>query len=122
MVYIEEFSHSGRDFIYISLPRFSTRDELRHALKTIGRAMEKYAENSLYAILNIENLIFDTKTITLTAKYMKYSKPYVKYEAVIGIDGVKKTLFVSMLRMSERDNMCFAFTKEQAIELLLQQQ
>ena len=121
MIHIEEFTHDRKNFIYIDIKRFMSIGEIIHAFEDVKQTIEKYAENSLYTIINIEYVMFDTKILEIAAKYMEYNKPYVKYGVVIGIDGIKKNLVNSILKKCNRNNIAFALTKEQAIEFLLQQ-
>ena len=122
MVHIDEFMHDGKNFMYIDFSRIAASDEYIHALEKVRQAIEKHAENSLYTIINLEYTMFDTTIKELVAQYMEYNKPYVKYGIIIGFDGIKKTIVNSILKKCGRNNIGFAFTKKQAIELLLQQQ
>ena len=116
----EEFERGGKDFIYIDFSDFNSNEEFDDLFKTVEPAIAKYPEGSLYTITNIDNTWVDTETKDLFVKYMKHNMPYVKYGAMIGLDGIKKLIVNSVLVQSGRDNMIFAFTIEQAIKLLLQ--
>ena len=119
---IEEFSVDGKNFIYLDWSGIKSNEEFTRAINEMELAIAQYPEQSLYTITNIENVRFDTESKEIVARHMKLNKPYVKYGAVIGLDGIKKTMINTLLKLSERDNMFFAFTKAQAIELLLQQE
>jgi len=119
---IEEFVRNGKAFIYIDLSNLKTNDEFDKMTKIIEPAVAKYPENSLYTVTNIENIRIDTESKKNIVRYLKHNKPYVKYGAVIGLDGIKKLIVTTTLKLSGRNNIIFAFTKEQAIELLLRQE
>ena len=121
MIYTDEFILNGKKIFYIDVSKLVSNDEIINAFELIKQKIEKYDENSLYTITNIEFVMFDTKTIETAAKYMGYNKPYVKYGVIIGFDGIKKAIVKSILKKCNRNNIGFAFTKEQAIELLLHQ-
>ena len=120
--YTEEFSLEGKNFIYIDLSGTKSNNEFNERIKVIMPEIAKYPEKSLYTITNVENIRFDTKSKEIVAQYMTFNKPYVKFGAVIGIDGIKKIMINAIFALSGRSNMYFAFTKEQAIEWLLKQE
>ena len=119
--YTEDFTLEGRNFIYIDFSGVKSNNEFKERIKVIMPEIAKYPENSLYTITNVDNIRFDTKSKEIVAKYMTINKPYVKFGAVIGIDGIKKIMINAIFALSGRSNMYFAFTKEQAIEWLLKQ-
>ena len=118
-MYTDEFTIDGKSFIYIDLSGVKTNDDFNERIKLIEPAITKYPENSLYTITNVENIRFDSESKEIVAQYMKRNKPYVKFGAVIGLDGIKKIMINAIFALSGRRNMHFAFTKEKAIEWLL---
>ncbi|MCL2480588.1 MAG: hypothetical protein FWF38_02640 [Spirochaetaceae bacterium] len=121
-VRIEEFVRDGKSFIYIDFSNLKTNEEFIELLKVIEPAFAKYPKHSLYTITNIENVRIDSESKKIIAQYLEHNKPYVKCGAVIGLDGIKKIIVTTALKLSGRDNIFFAFTKEQAVELLLQKE
>ena len=120
--YIDEFSLEGKNFIYIDLSGIKTNDVFNERIKVIEPTISKYPENSLYTITNVESIRFDSESKEIVAQYMARNKPYVKYGAVIGLDGIKKIMINAIFALSGRKNMHFAFTKEKAIEWLLERE
>ena len=118
---IEEFSLNGKNFIYIDFSEIKTNEEFLKLSQTIEMVISKYQDNSLYTITNIENIRFDSGSKEIIANYMRNNKRYVKHGAVIGFDGIKKVMIMSVFKLSGRDNLYFAFSKEQAVEWLLEQ-
>ena len=121
LIRTEEFIRHGKIFIYIDIPKLMSSGEAINIFEEIRQALEKYTENPIYAIVNIEYVMFDAKIIETAAKYMEYYKPYVKFCVLVGIDGIKKILVNSIVKRCGGNNIGFAFTKNQAIALLLQQ-
>ena len=117
--HIEEFTHAGKSFIYIDFSDVKTNEKFIELLKVSRAIIEKYPENSLYTIANLENSRFDAESKKNILEYLEYNKPYVKHSAIIGFDGIKKIMVSTVFKQSGRDNLLFAFSKEQAIELLL---
>jgi len=118
---IEEFTRDGKNLIYYDLSDFKTNDEFLEFTKVAMENITKYAERSLLTIANIRDVKFDSETKTIMADWMEYNKPYVKFGAIIGFDGIKKIMVNAIFKLSGRKNMAFISTKEQAIEFLLKQ-
>ena len=115
----EEFVIEGRSFLYIDFSKRNNRDDIAKFVEVIKPVIVKYPENSLYTITNIAGVRFDSEIKEILVDYISHNKPFVKYGAIIGMDGIKKMMMNSILKISERTNMLFAFSKEQAIELLM---
>ena len=119
---IQEFTRDGKNFIYIDFSEFKTNDEFLQLTGTVKQTISKYQENSLYTITSIDNIRFDSCIKDTIAEYMKQNAPYVKYGTIIGLDGIKRILANSIIKISGRTNIHLAFSKEKAIEWLLQQE
>jgi hypothetical protein len=52
---------------------------------------------------------------------MLFNKPFVKCGVALGTTGIKKIILKAIFGASQRSNMKFLHTKEQAIEWLLKQ-
>lgn len=117
---IEEFLVEGKNFIYIDMSDFKTGGEFTELIKRAEPLIAKYPEGSLYTITNLENSKFDTEMKGFVLDYLQHNKPYIKYGAVIGFDGIKKIMLNVLLEQSGRDNLLFAFSREQAVEFLLE--
>ena len=118
---VEEFSRDGKDFVCIDLSGLKDNDIFVEVTKDIEAVIAKHPPKSVYTITNVEDIRFDTSSKKLISAYMEHNAPYVKCGAVIGLDGVKKMFVNAVMQMSGRKNMHFAYTKESAIEWLLQQ-
>ena len=118
---IEEFTQDGKNFIYLNLSEFKTNDEFTAFTGVAKETIAKHAENSVFTITNIKDVWFDSETKRIIAEWMKFNKPYVKYGAVMGFDGIKRMIVNAIFKLSGRTNMTFVSDKEQAIEWLLKQ-
>ena len=119
---IDEFTLDGKNFVFIDLYGMKENSEFIKMAESTKSIIVKYPLNSLHTITNIDNVRFDSETKIFLADYMAHNKPYVKHGAIIGFDGIKKIMGNSICKMVGRPTMHFAFTKEKAIEWLLQQE
>ncbi|MDR0454390.1 MAG: hypothetical protein LBH05_06235 [Deferribacteraceae bacterium] len=118
---IEKFELDGKVFFYYDLSGFETNDDFIKFIEAAQEQIVKCDYNSLHTVTNIEGIRFDSETKEIVAGWMTRNGPYVKYGAIIGIDGIKKMMVNMILTISGRKNITFASTKEQAIEWLLKQ-
>jgi len=118
---IEEFVLYGLNFIYFDLSEFEENDQYKEFIEIAKKRIVKYAECSLFTITNIRKVKFNSETKKIIAEWMAYNKPYVKYGAVIGFDGIKRIVVNAIFKMGGRKNMTFSASKEQATEWLLRQ-
>jgi len=120
---IEEFTVEGNNFIYLNLSEMKTNDEFIEMAEATKAIISKYPKKSLYAIININDIRFDSETKVFLVDYMAYNKPYVKRGAVVGFESIKKMIMIhSICDMDEGAKMLFTFTKETAVELLLRKE
>lgn len=116
---IEEFSKNGRDFLYFDLSGLQSNGEIEAVVESAKEIITKYPHNTLYTITNVSNLTFDTMTKEIAYTWMEFNRPYVVYGAVIGLDGVRKIMYNSVLKLSGRKNMKVFSTKQQAEDWLV---
>ena len=118
---IEEFTCEGKSFVYIDFSGLKANDAFQNLMELIKPVIAKYPEKSLYTVTNIASGMFDSDVRKTAAEYLRHNEPYVKYGAIIGLDGIKKMICNAIIKVSGRTNMTFAFTREQAIDWLLKQ-
>jgi hypothetical protein len=119
--YYEEFTAGGKNIIYIDFSQVKTAEEYSTAIEKIERAIASYPEKSLYTITNMANTRIDTFSKDTFIKYAEHNKPYVKKGVLIGLDGVTKMMVNGIIKNAGRDEFHMAFTKEKAVEWILQQ-
>jgi len=118
---VEEFTRAGKDFVYIDFSGLSSDEAFLEVINVAEPTIGKYPEHSVNTITNISNLRFDTLTKEIAAKYTENNKPHVKYAVIIGLDGIKKMMAQAVMKLSGRTNYHYDYSKEGAIEWILQQ-
>ena len=119
---IEEFSLEGKSFLYVNLSGLDNNDDFDRLFEKAKPVFAKHPFQTLHTVTNIHNIFFDANTSDLLFSYLEHNKAYVKRGAVFGIDGIKKQMINSALAQTDRDSIHYAFTKEEAIQWLLQQE
>jgi acyl CoA:acetate/3-ketoacid CoA transferase alpha subunit len=117
---LEEFTLKNKNFMYADFSFIKENNEFVELIKKAETKILSYPENTLLIIINIGSIKFPVLFIPEIEKFIMHITLFQKNTVVIGIDGVKKMLISSIAALSERKNLHFAFTKEKAIEWLLQ--
>jgi hypothetical protein len=116
---IEQFEVEGKRFIYYDVSYFRNNTQFRDFTEYAKTVIQGYPkDSSLFSITNIEGVVYDTETKTIVAEWMDFNRPYIRQGAVIGLDGIKRIMVNSILKISGRSNMKFFKTREEAITWL----
>jgi len=119
--YYEDFSVEGKDIIYIDFSTAKTDEDYSTAFGEVGSAIASHPKGSVYTITNMAGTRIDTLSKDNFIKYAEHNKPYVKRGVLIGLDGVTKMIVGNIIDKAGRDDFHIAFSKEKAIEWILQQ-
>ena len=118
---ITEFTRDGKNFIYIDCSNLKNNIYFIEIGALLKKIIVTYKKHSVYTIINIENIIFDSETKEIAGDCLMYNDPYVKCGALLGVAGMKKIMANAAIKISGRKPMPFFYTMENAIEWLVQQ-
>jgi hypothetical protein len=119
---IETFECGGKQFIYYDVSHFRSNAEFSWFIELAKNFISQFPQEAVFfSITNIEGVTYDSETKKIVAEWMDFNKPFVKYGAVIGLDGIKKIMVNSILKVSGRSNMKFFHVRQEAIDWLLLQ-
>jgi hypothetical protein len=101
------------------LAYFKNNNQFKEFTANAKEIIQRYPkDSSLFSITNIEGVIYDSETKTIVAEWMDFNRPYIKQGAVIGMDGIKRMMVNSILKMSGRSNIQFFRTRGEAMKWL----
>lgn len=83
--------------------------------------VEKMPKNSICTLTNITEAKFNQDLIDALKKFAQKNKPHVIAGAVIGVDGIKKTLFNAILKVTGRQNLKMFDNENDALTWLASQ-
>jgi hypothetical protein len=114
---IEQFEYEGKSFIYFDVSHFKNNAQFREFIEHAKGIIQRYPEdNSLFSITNVEGVLYDSETKTIIAEWMNFNRPHIRQGAVIGLDGIKRIMVNSILKMSRRSNVKFFRTRDEAVK------
>jgi len=115
----EEFEIDGRNFLHADFSGLELPGEIIEGFERLNALVSRYPENSLNLISDISGLKFDSGINKVAAKYTALNARHVRYDVIIGADGVRRMLAKALMRLSGRRNFHFCFSKEEAVQWLL---
>ena len=118
---IEEFTQDGKKIVYIDFSHFTTTEELSSFIESAKPYIKKYPLNSIYTITNMEGMTVNSETHDIMAGWVEHNKPYVKFGAVYGVDGIKRILAKTIAVLTKRNNLVYVSSRGEALNSLLQQ-
>jgi hypothetical protein len=118
---IELFEYEGKKFIYNDISHFKNNVQFKEFIAYAKTVIRQYPEQSLFSITNVEGVIYDTETKNICAEWMDFNRPYIKMGAVIGLDGIKRIMVNSILKICGRKNMKFFRSRDEAAQWLAAQ-
>jgi hypothetical protein len=119
---IETFEHGGKRFIYYDLSYIRSNAEFIEFIELAENVISEFPkERAFFSVTNIEGVTYDSETKKIIAQWMDFNRPYIKYGAVIGLDGIKKIMVNSILKICGRSNMKFFHSREAAIDWITSQ-
>ena len=100
---------------FTQLPNTGESLELiRHAKKIAA----EQAEASLFTLTDISESRYDRDVTAALQDLAKHNKPYVIAGAAVGVSGLQKVVFRSILAFSGRNNIKLFDTREEALDWL----
>jgi hypothetical protein len=119
---IELFEFEGKKFIYYDISHFKNNTQFKEFIAYAETVLQQHpAGDSLFSITNVEGVIYDTETKLICAEWMDFNRPWIKHGAVIGLDGIKRIMVNSILKLCGRSNMKFFRSRDEAVKWLAAQ-
>jgi hypothetical protein len=119
---IKTFEHAGKRFIYYDLSYIRSNAQFSEFIELAENVISEFPrEAASFSITNIEGVVYDSETKRIIAQWMDFNRPFIRYGAVIGLDGIKKIMVNSILKICGRSNMKFFHSREEAIDWIVSQ-
>ena len=110
--------HKGRQVLLLD---FSNIDMSELALPLIEHARQFVAKQppaSLFTLTDITDSTYNRKVTDALMELGKHNKPYVIAGGAVGVTGLSKVVFKSILAFSGRSNIKLFETREEALDWL----
>jgi hypothetical protein len=116
----EWISHKGKRILYTDIASQKT-EELLDIVERVKPEFAKEPLNSVLCICNVTGGKINTEINKAVKELEKYIDPYTKITAVIGLEGLQKILFNSVLMFTKSKKLTTKNSKEEALDWLVEQ-
>ncbi len=116
---IQFIQHQGRRILYLNLVDAVPADILQLVSETIPLVASQ-PQKSLYTIIDVRNMRFDSDSTEALKRLAKHNGPYVIAGTVVGVSGLRKIIYTAVMKFSGR-NLAVFDTVDQAKAWLLTQ-
>ncbi len=94
-----------------------TKEDFLAQLEEVKALVASQAPNSLLIMTVFGGLRFDTEIATAVKDYTAHNGPYVRASAVVGISGLRKSLYNAVVYLARRQ-IKICQTEDEALEYL----
>ena len=112
-------THKGRKLLHLNLSRMDII-ELRSAIAKAKMLVLSEPQGSILTLTDVTDIKFTPEASAAIKELALHNKPYVKAGAVIGVTGLRKVVFNSVLVFTGRRNLFLHDTIEDAKDWLAQ--
>lgn len=113
-------THKGVKILYENFAN-SKPEEILPTIEKAKGVIASQPLNSVLALVNVKDAKFDMSVTNALKDFVKENKPYIKFAAVYGVEGLKEIIFRSVLTFSGRKNLAIFNTLEEAKDYLVRQ-
>jgi hypothetical protein len=120
---ITTLTHKGKPILYLNFSYGDMLDKKQEVLDLIEEAksyIAKQAPNSLLTLTNVTGLRFSMELVNAIKEFSLHNQPFVKAAALVGITGIQKLAYDSVIKFTKRNIPLFP-SVEEAMDWLVEQ-
>ncbi len=108
---------NGKKILYMNLAS-KTTEELKMKISEFKPIIAAQPKESVLAITDIKDGFFSRDIVSAIKDFANANKPYIKMSVIIGLSGLQRVIYNSILRLTGRKNMVTKSSYNEAIEYL----
>lgn len=120
---VKVIDHKGKNIVYLDFSYGDMLGQRQEVLDIIEEAKAficKQAPNSLLTLTNGTGLRFSMELVDTLKDLTTHNKPYVKAAAIVGVKGIQKIAYDTVMRFTKRNIPIFP-SVEEAMDWLVEQ-
>ncbi|MDD3804312.1 MAG: hypothetical protein PHW02_08030 [bacterium] len=117
---IRNLEHKGKKIFFVDLKDSRVSAENIEIINSAKEMIMKMGEKSVLLLSDYTNAHYDIPAAEAMKEFSKNVTPYVKASAVLGVTGIKRILFNSVVKLTGRHIEIFD-TMEDALNYLVEQ-
>lgn len=116
---LSKIAYKGKEILYVDYSAIgSEKEKAKQLILASTEEYMKYPPKSVLALVNVENLHFDSEIVDLMKTTKEKTVPYEKKIAIIGMKGLQKVAYNFVISLTQRDKVKTFNTAEEAKEWL----
>ena len=104
---VKFITHQGREILFLDFSN-SKADEALQVIADAKKVVSTKPKNSLLTLTDVTDARFNDAVSNGLKDLTTHNKPYVKAAAIIGITGLKKIIFSTVMAFSKRNIESFS--------------
>lgn len=100
-------NYNGKKILYLNFSNSRQPQELIGSIDEAKLLVAKQQLKSLLVITDVSDSLFPSELVNAMKDLAKHNAPYVKASAIIGITGLKKYIFNTVLQLTGRKITAF---------------
>lgn len=120
---VKVIEYKGKNIVYLDFSNGDMLGQKQEVLDLIEEAkafIRKQAPNSLLTLTDATDLRFSMELIDTLKDLTTHNKPYVKAAAIVGVKGIQKIAYDTVMKFTKRNIPIFP-SVEEAMDWLIQQ-
>ncbi len=113
--------HKNKDILLVDISDIRNVNESIETLQNGTRLIKTQPPKSILLLTNVSNTHYDPIGADAMKTYSKENTPYIKASAVVGVTGIKRLIFNTILKITGRKIMPFDDAKS-ALDWLAEQE
>lgn len=117
---VEILNYKGKEIVYIDFSNLDILkyDEFKATIENAKNIIKNYPPASALTLVNFSDMRFSSQYLAEMKDFTLHNKPYVKNGAALGIQGLQKIVFDSVMKITGRNLPLFS-SKEEAMDWLI---
>lgn len=99
--------HRGVRILLLDFSRVMDSDTALAAIAQAKRVIALQPHDSLLTLTNVEGSHFDSTVVTALRELVEHNRPYVRAGAVVGLSGLMRVVFSTLIRLTGRNIRAF---------------
>lgn len=104
---ISFIKHNGRDLLVVDISGIRNVNESIETMQNATRLIKTQAPKSVLLLTNVTDTRYDTAGADAIKIYSKENTPFIKASAVVGVSGIKRLIFNTIIKITGRKIMPF---------------
>jgi hypothetical protein len=110
--------HGGRRILLFNFSNMNAIDESLELIRYSQQVVANQSPSSIFTLTDVTGSHYDKKITSALQDFAKHNKPYVIAGAVVGVSGLTKVIFRSVLAFSGRKNLQLFDDQKEALAWL----